>query len=77
MPWRDLARRQGWLNWRRQKKASDCRPSHVLLAIGLKHEQVHGSMIMTLGKQNNPDKIPAIANATKKTVERQRALSPL
>ncbi|MCX6674160.1 MAG: cysteine desulfurase family protein [Methanothrix sp.] len=52
-------------------------PSHVLLAIGLKHEQAHGSMVMTLGKKNNPDQIPAIANATKKTVERLRALSPL
>lgn len=52
-------------------------PSHVLLAIGLKHEQAHGSMIMTLGKSNNSDQIPAIASATKKTVERLRALSPL
>jgi len=52
-------------------------PSHVLLAIGLKHEQAHGSMIMTLGRSNNPDQIPAIAGATKKTVERLRALSPL
>jgi len=52
-------------------------PSHVLLAIGLRHEQAHGSMVMTLGRQNNPDQIPAIANAAKKTVERLRALSPL
>jgi cysteine desulfurase len=52
-------------------------PSHVLLAIGLKHEQAHGSMIMTLGRQNNADQIPAIVNATKKTIERLRALSPL
>ncbi|MDD1736925.1 MAG: cysteine desulfurase [Methanothrix sp.] len=52
-------------------------PSHVLLAIGLKHEEAHGSMVMTLGRQNNPDQIPAIANAVKKTVERLRALSPL
>ncbi len=52
-------------------------PSHVLLAIGLKHEQAHGSMVMTLGKQNNPDQIPAIANAARKTVDRLRALSPL
>ncbi len=52
-------------------------PSHVLLAIGLKHEQAHGSMIMTLGRKNNADQIPAIANATKKTVDRLRALSPL
>ena len=52
-------------------------PSHVLLAIGLKHEQAHGSMVLTLGKENNPDQIPAIVNATKKTVDRLRVLSPL
>ena len=52
-------------------------PSHVLLAIGLKHEQAHGSMVMTLGKSNHPDQIPVIADAVKKTVERLRALSPL
>lgn len=52
-------------------------PSHVLLAIGLKHEQAHGSMVITLGKYNNPDQIPVIVDAVKKTVERLRALSPL
>jgi cysteine desulfurase len=52
-------------------------PSHVLLAIGLRHEQAHGSMIMTLGKSNNSDQIPVITNAVNKTVQRLRALSPL
>jgi len=52
-------------------------PSHVLLAIGLKHEQAHGSMVITLGKSNHPDQIPVIVDAVKKTVERLRALSPL
>ena len=52
-------------------------PSHVLLAIGLKHEEAHGSMIMTLGRQNSISQVPAIASAAKKTVERLRALSPL
>jgi cysteine desulfurase len=52
-------------------------PSHVLLAIGLRHEQAHGSMVMTLGKCNNPDQIPVITNAVSKTVQRLRALSPL
>ncbi|MDD1762157.1 MAG: cysteine desulfurase [Methanothrix sp.] len=52
-------------------------PSHVLLAIGLKHEEAHGSMVITLGRENNSDQIPVIANAAKKTVERLRALSPL
>ncbi len=52
-------------------------PSHVLLAIGLTHVEAHGSMIMTMGKYNNPEQIPVIANAVSKTVERLRALSPL
>jgi cysteine desulfurase len=52
-------------------------PSHVLLAIGLKHEQAHGSMVMTLGKYNYPEQIPVISNAVNNTVQRLRALSPL
>ena len=52
-------------------------PSHVLLAIGLRHEEAHGSMIMTLGRQNSIGQVPAIASAAAKTVERLRALSPL
>ena len=52
-------------------------PSHVLLAIGLKHEQAHGSMIMALGKHNNSDQIPIIVKAVGQTVGRLRALSPL
>lgn len=52
-------------------------PSHVLLAIGLEHEQAHGSMVMTLGKDNKPDQIPVVAKAVSQTVQRLRALSPL
>jgi cysteine desulfurase len=52
-------------------------PSHVLLAIGLKHEQAHGSMVMTLGRDNHPDQIPVIAKAVSQTVQRLRVLSPL
>jgi cysteine desulfurase len=52
-------------------------PSHVLLAIGLKHEQAHGSMVTTLGKYNNQGEIPVIAKAVSQTVQRLRALSPL
>ncbi len=32
-------------------------PSHVLLAIGLKHEEAHGSLLFTLGKQNTREDI--------------------
>ena len=52
-------------------------PSHVLLAIGLTHEQAHGSMVLTLGKLNKMIEIPVIVKAIKKTVERLRKLSPL
>jgi cysteine desulfurase len=52
-------------------------PSHVLLAIGLQHVEAHGSMVMTMGRYNNPDQIPLIVNAVTKTVQRLRELSPL
>ena len=52
-------------------------PSHVLLAIGLRHEQAHGSMVITLGKNNDPDQVQVIASAVSQTVQRLRAMSPL
>ena len=52
-------------------------PSHVLLAIGLKHEEAHGSMVMTLGRSNDLKQIPIIVKAVKETVQRLRELSPL
>jgi cysteine desulfurase len=52
-------------------------PSHVLMAIGLKHEQAHGSMVLTLGRSNKMEEIFTIVKAVKETVERLRRLSPL
>ena len=52
-------------------------PSHVLLAIGLKHEEAHGSMVLTLGRSNNIEEVPLITSAVKETVERLRELSPI
>jgi cysteine desulfurase len=52
-------------------------PSHVLMAIGLKHEEAHGSMVLTLGRANNIDQVPSIVKAITETVERLRKLSPL
>ena len=52
-------------------------PSHVLLAIGLKHEEAHGSMVMTLGRSNNMEQVPKIVKAVDETVKRLRQLSPL
>ena len=52
-------------------------PSHVLLAIGLKQEEAHGSMVLTLGRSNQIGQVPDIVKAVKETVERLRKMSPL
>jgi cysteine desulfurase len=52
-------------------------PSHVLLAIGLKHEQAHGSMVITLGRSNRIEEVPQIVGAVRETIERLRQMSPL
>jgi cysteine desulfurase len=52
-------------------------PSHVLLAIGLKHEEAHGSLLFTLGKQNNQEDVDYVVNALPDIVKRLRAISPL
>jgi cysteine desulfurase len=52
-------------------------PSHVLLAIGLKHEEAHGSMVLTLGRSTTMQDVEAVRKATDETVHRLRKLSPL
>jgi cysteine desulfurase len=52
-------------------------PSHVLLAIGLKHEEAHGSMVCTLGRSTTLEDVPVVRKAAGETVERLRRLSPL
>jgi len=52
-------------------------PSHVLLAIGLKHEEAHGSLLFTLGKQNNEEDVDYVLSALPDVVKRLRAISPL
>ena len=52
-------------------------PSHVLIAIGLKHEEAHGSMVMTLGRSNKMEQVPKIVKGVEETVTRLRQLSPL
>lgn len=52
-------------------------PSHVLLAIGLKHEEAHGSLRITLSEENTMAEMDAVVEAVKEIVERLRAMSPL
>ncbi len=51
--------------------------SHVLLAIGLAHEEAHGSMVATLGRANSVDEVPRIVGAVEETIKRLRAITPL
>lgn len=52
-------------------------PSTTLLAIGLKHEEAHGSLVFSLGKNNREDDIDYILNILPGIVKRLRAISPL
>jgi cysteine desulfurase len=52
-------------------------PSHVLLAIGLPHEIAHGSIRMTLGKDNTPDDVEYVITELPKIVDKLRQMSPL
>ncbi len=52
-------------------------PSHVLLAIGLAHEEAHGSLVFTLGKQNSKEDVDYVVEALPNVVGKLRALSPL
>jgi len=52
-------------------------PSHVLIAIGLKHEEAHGSLLFTLGKQNTEEDVDYVVKALPDIVKRLRAISPL
>jgi cysteine desulfurase len=57
--------------------AKTLEPSHVLLAIGLKHEEAHGSLMFTLGKENTEEEVDYAASLMPAIVKRLRAMSPL
>ncbi|MDO8586957.1 MAG: cysteine desulfurase NifS [Armatimonadota bacterium] len=52
-------------------------PSHVLLALGMSHEQAHGSVRFTFGKSNTDDHVDRVLAAFPCIVDRLRAMSPL
>lgn len=52
-------------------------PSHVLLAIGLSHEVAHGSLRLTLGRDNTDAEIDYVLETLPPIVERLREMSPL
>jgi len=52
-------------------------PSHVLLAMGIPPEEAHGSLRITLGKDNTGDDVDYFLEVMKPIVEKLRDISPL
>ena len=57
--------------------SSRLEPSHVLLAMGLSHEQAHGSLRFTLGKWTTEEEMGRVLEVLPRIVARLRAMSPL
>jgi cysteine desulfurase len=52
-------------------------PSHVLLSLGLKPEECHGSLRITLGRSNTIEEVDYVALGIAEAVERFRGISAL
>jgi len=51
-------------------------PSYVLMAIGLKIEQAHGSLRVSLGRQTTEEEIDSFIKMLPKVVKKLRKISP-
>jgi cysteine desulfurase len=56
--------------------SSSLEPSHVLMATGLKHEQAHGSLRLTLGKWTEKGDIDYVLKVLPPIVKNLRMISP-
>jgi cysteine desulfurase len=52
-------------------------PSHVLMSMGMDHQQAHGSLRMTLGKGTTDEDIEYVLKELPPIVKKLRAMSPL
>ncbi len=52
-------------------------PSHVILAMGLGAEEAHGSLRLTLGRENSAEDVDYFVAVLPGVVEKLRAMSPL
>ncbi len=57
--------------------SSSLEPSFVLLAMGLSHEQAHGSLRFTLGKWTTEEDINRVLEVSPGVITKLRAMSPL
>ncbi|OIO49983.1 cysteine desulfurase NifS [bacterium (Candidatus Gribaldobacteria) CG_4_10_14_0_2_um_filter_41_16] len=52
-------------------------PSHVLMALGLSHQQAHGSIRFSLGKYTTKEEIDYVLKVLPDIIKRLRAISPI
>jgi len=52
-------------------------PSHVLRALGLKPEECHGSLRITMGRSNTEEDVDYVSESIVEAVERFRAISAI
>jgi cysteine desulfurase len=52
-------------------------PSYVITALGMSHEDAHGSIRFSLSKHNTMKEVEYVVNNTTEVVERLREISPL
>jgi cysteine desulfurase len=57
--------------------SSSLEPSHVLLALGLPHEIAHGSLRLTLGKDNTAQDVDFVLEVLPRVIGNLRGMSPL
>ncbi len=57
--------------------AKTLQPSHVLLALGLEPEDAHGSLMLTLGRENTQEDVNQLKSIMPSIVKRLRDMSPL
>ena len=57
--------------------SGELNPSHVLLAIGLPHEIAHGSLRISIGKNNTEEEINYLLSVLPDIVQKLRDMSPL
>jgi cysteine desulfurase len=52
-------------------------PSHVLMGIGLNEVEAHGSLLLTLGRENTEEEVDYVLDVIPDVVARLRSFSPL
>ncbi len=52
-------------------------PSHVLMSLGMKHEEAHGSVRLTLSEENTEEDVDYIIEVLPRIVAQLRSMSPL